>query len=99
MYFVIFATDKPGTESLRTETRPTHREYLRDQSAHPDVRLHHGGPTLAGEGGNMNGSMLVVEADTLEAVRTFAANDPYAKAGLFGDTQIRPFEWGIGRPD
>lgn len=99
MYFVIFATDRPGTEALRAETRPSHRTYLRDESAHPGVVLHHGGPTLTDDGGKMNGSMLVIEAESLEVARTFSENDPYRKAGLFEEVHVRPWDWTAGRPD
>ncbi len=94
MYFVIFGTDKPGAESVRAANRPAHREYLRGPGKHP-VKVRVGGPTLREDGVTMNGTMLVVEADNLEAVRAFAADDPYSRAGLFETLEIRPWNWGI----
>ncbi len=97
MYAVVFATDRPGMADLRVATRPAHRHYLRNPGPHPvTVRL--GGPTLD-EAGAMNGTMLVVEAADLAAVRAFVADDPYVRAGLFATVEIRPWDWGLGRPD
>eukprot|EP00274_Cyanoptyche_gloeocystis_P008356 CAMPEP_0196657900 /NCGR_PEP_ID=MMETSP1086-20130531/26334_1 /TAXON_ID=77921 /ORGANISM="Cyanoptyche gloeocystis , Strain SAG4.97" /LENGTH=46 /DNA_ID= /DNA_START= /DNA_END= /DNA_ORIENTATION= len=36
--------------------------------------------------------MMVVEGDSLEEVKAFQANDPYAKAGLFANVIIRPWK-------
>ncbi|MFC3227042.1 YciI family protein [Marinibaculum pumilum] len=96
MYFVVFGTDRPGTEQLRLDTRPSHQQHLR---AHPHpVTVLHGGPTLTADGARMNGSMLVVEADSLADVEAFVADDPYSKAGLFATVEIRPWKWGMGAP-
>ena len=99
MYFAIFATDRPESSELRLQTRPTHREYLRDMAAHPEAIVIHGGPTLAEDGETMNGSMLIVEAPSLAAAETFAASDPYRQAGLFAACEVRPWAWTLGRPD
>ena len=97
MYFVVFATDKPGTESLRSETRPAHREYLRSPGKHA-VTVRVAGPTLRDDAVTMNGSLLIVEAENLDAVRAFAADDPYSRAGLFQTVEIRPWTWGLNNP-
>ena len=47
----------------------------------------------------MNGSLLVIEAPTLEAARRIAAGDPFAKAGLFASVDIRAWLWTINAPD
>ena len=96
MYFVIFGTDRPGTEQLRLDTRPSHQQHLRDHP-HP-VAVLHGGPTLTADGSRMNGSMLVVEAENLADVEAFVADDPYSKAGLFATVEIRPWKGGRGAP-
>lgn len=98
MLFVVFATDKPGTGELRAATRERHRQYLRDPHSHAlTVRL--GGPTLAEAADAMNGTLLVVEADSIDVVRAFVAADPYVKAGLFASVEIRPWQWSLGNPD
>ena len=45
MYYAIFATDRPDSTDLRLQTRPQHRAYLRDMTAHPEVSVIHGSPT------------------------------------------------------
>lgn len=96
MHFVIFSTDKPGMLALREATREAHRAYIRAPSV--PVRMIHGGPTLDPATGSMNGTLLIVEADDMEAVRAFVASDPYSKADLFASVEIRPWRWGFGAP-
>ena len=43
----------------------------------------------------MAGSLLVLEMESLEAARAWADNDPYAKAGLFEISDVRPWRWTI----
>jgi uncharacterized protein YciI len=90
-YFVVLATDAPDRDELRAA-------YLRQPDAHP-VRVRIGGPTLSEDGARMNGTLLVVEADSLAAVHAFLADDPYVRAGLFATTIVRPWQWGLGHPD
>jgi hypothetical protein len=63
------------------------------------VRVRLGGPTLDEAGEEMRGTMLVIEADSIEAVRAFLADDPYCREGLFASMEIRPWRWGIGLPE
>lgn len=93
-YFAIWATDRPGQSALRQSLRPSHRRWLRDPGDHPvTVRL--GGPTLDDHGA-MNGTLLVVEAESLQVVDRFFADDPYCRHGLFSKVQIRAWQWGLG---
>ena len=77
--------------------RDAHRARLRDPGAHL-VTVVAGGPTLAESDGTMNGTLLVVEADSIEAVRRFVAEDPYSLAQVYASVEIRPWQWGLGRP-
>ncbi|MFC4167541.1 YciI family protein [Teichococcus aestuarii] len=86
MLFAIVAEDKPGALELRLATRPTHLEYLDSQVE----KLVQAGPVLDAEG-KPCGSVLIVEAEDQAAAEAFAAADPYAQAGLFARTTIRPF--------
>ena len=47
----------------------------------------------------MTGSLIVIETDDLDTAKAFAAADPYAKAGLFANVDIRPWIWSIGDPE
>jgi len=95
-YFAVWATDRPGTGAERLRVRDEHRARLR--AGAPGLRVHLGGPT-EDEQGEMNGSLLVIEAADIDVVRAFVAADPYLRAGVYADVQVRPWRWGLGRPD
>ena len=87
-YFVAFGTDKAehaGT-SLRADTRPAHVEFLKEGSE--NVKVLHAGPTLDGNG-HMNGSMLVLESDSVDFVHAYRHNDPHKQVGRFESMEVR----------
>jgi uncharacterized protein YciI len=95
-YFAVLARDKAGVAELRQQLRPEHRAWLRAPGAHRiSVRL--GGPLLDAHG-NMNGTLLVVEAASEKEVRDFIAEDPYTRADLFDQMEIVAWQWSLGRP-
>ncbi len=98
MYFAALATFKPSVLQTRSELYDAFVAYLRNHSDHPDVTVHHGGPTLADNGEDISGFLLVIEAGSLEAARSFVAGSPYGKAGLFADSDVRQWDWKTGRP-
>lgn len=85
--YVMYGLDKPDSLELRKATRPAHLEWLK-MFEHL-VKL--GGPMMGADGGTPVGSLIVIEAESLEAAKAWAAMDPYAKAGLWERTDIRPF--------
>ncbi|MBK8839977.1 MAG: YciI family protein [Hyphomonadaceae bacterium] len=87
--YVFHGLDKPGALELRKATRQTHLDWLASLS--PRVKI--GGPMLAEDGATPVGSMLVLEADSLEAAKAEYARDPYNAAGLWQTTSVRPFNW------
>jgi len=93
-YFVVWATDRPGALADRERVREEHRARLRIGA--PGLRVLHGGPT-EDDAAAMNGSMLVVQADDIEAVRAFVAGDPYVREQVYASVEIRPWRWGLGR--
>jgi uncharacterized protein YciI len=97
MYYAVWATDAQGALSKRQQVREAHRARLRAPGEHP-VTVVAGGPTLDHIDGTMNGSLLVIEADSIEAVRRFIAEDPYALVGVYARVEVRPWQWGIGQP-
>jgi uncharacterized protein YciI len=86
MLFALICTDRPAGLDLRMATRPAHLAYLEREAG----RIMSGGALLDAEG-KPCGSLLVVEAADRAEAEAFAAGDPYAKAGLFESTLIRPF--------
>jgi uncharacterized protein len=97
MYFAVWATDRDGTQAARLAVRDAHRARLREPGAHR-VKVVAGGPTLNESNGGMNGSLLVIEAADIDAVRRFVAEDPYELAGVYASVEIRPWNWGLGQP-
>ena len=98
MYVAALITDKPGVAQVRSETREAFRAYLRSHPSHPDVVVHHAGPTLADDGESVVGLLLVVEAPSLEAAHAFLDDSPFAKAGVFAESHVREWDWTTGRP-
>ena len=89
MLFAIICTDKPDGLPLRMETRPAHLDYLKATA------VAQAGPFL-GVDGKPTGSLVVIEANDRDAAEDWAAKDPYAKAGLFSDVRIEPWNKVIG---
>lgn len=95
MKFVIYSRDHDGALDVRKANRDAHLQFLKDQSS---VEVLSAGPYLDKEDGKMIGSLLIVEASTIDAVRAWLKHDPYVIAGLTKSAQIHPFIWAIGAP-
>ncbi len=89
MLFAVICTDKADGLPLRMETRAAHLEYLETTG------VVQAGPFL-GEDGKPTGSLVIFEADDSAAAKDWAANDPYALAGLFSDVRIEQWNKVIG---
>ena len=94
MLYALICTDKPNSSALRLEVRPKHLAYI-DQHK---LRIPIAGPFMSEDGQTMAGSLIIVEADSLDAAKGFSADDPYAQAGLFSHVDVRPWRWTLGAP-
>ncbi|MGE3831534.1 MAG: YciI-like protein [Parvibaculaceae bacterium] len=94
MLFAIICTDKSGALDLRMQTRPEHVAYLKSLGS----ALKAAGPFLDNDGKPM-GSLVIVSADDKSGAENIAANDPYAKAGLFQAVEIRGWNWTLNNPE
>ncbi len=92
MLYACICTDKPNSAELRQQTRETHLEHLR---AHAGVIVS-AGPLLSDDGSTPVGSLLIVEASSLNEARSMLEADPYAKAGLFAQVDVYPWRWVLG---
>lgn len=81
--FIIQCWDKPQAQELRAATRPAHLEYVNSGT----VKLIAVGPMLTDDGQPF-GSLLIIEAEDRPAAERFAAEDPYARAGLFDRVDV-----------
>jgi uncharacterized protein YciI len=95
MLYALICTDKPDGLKVRLANRPDHVAYLKSLGD----TLVIAGPFTREDGETMNGSLVVIEAASLEAARAIAAGDPFAKAGLFASVEIRPWRWTMNNPD
>lgn len=87
MNFVIYCTDDPATPNAREEHYPAHRAHL----AAATVKLMVAGPFTEVAGERKIGSMLVVEANSIEDVRAFAQRDPFYVHRVWNSVQIHPY--------
>jgi hypothetical protein len=85
MLFVIIGHDAPDAKEKRPKLRPDHLAHL-DGLARAG-RIHLAGPFTDG-----SGSLIVVEADSLEEVWRLVAGDPYVTGGVFGRVDVKPFK-------
>ncbi len=95
MLYVLICEDHPGKEDLRQKTRSAHLDFIAEAGA----RVKIAGPLVSDDGVRSVGSMLVIEAANRAEAESFAALDPYARAGLFAKTDIRPWKWLINNPE
>ena len=91
MLFVVIAIDKEDSQALRLATREAHFTYIRETAI---AKL--GGPFLDAEGA-MNGSLIIFEAESLEAAKAWHASDPYVMAGLFVHSEVRAWKATLNR--
>jgi uncharacterized protein YciI len=86
MLFAMIAKDKPGTLDQRLAVRPVHLEHL--DSLGQQLRL--AGALLDAEG-KPEGSLMVIEAESIEAATALFNADPFVKEGIFASTEIKPW--------
>jgi hypothetical protein len=87
MPYILECLDKPGSLELRLANRPAHLDYVERHVQHVVVA----GPIMAADETTPIGSLLILNLPDRASVEAFAAEDPYAKAGLFGSVTIRPW--------
>ena len=83
MLIALIALDKPGSLDVRKANREAHLAYLKETGV-----VRQAGPFLSNTG-EMNGSLIVLEVEDMEAAQAWAAGDPYGKAGLFESVTLR----------
>jgi uncharacterized protein YciI len=94
MLYAIIAEDRPGSLAKRLEARPAHVERLKALNEagrlvlagpHPAIDAADPGPA------GFSGSLIVAEFATREAAIAWAAEDPYAAAGVYAKITVKPF--------
>jgi uncharacterized protein YciI len=94
MLYAIISEDVPGSLARRVESRPAHLDRLKAlQEAgrlilagpHPAIDSQDPGPA------GFSGSLIVAEFASREAAVAWAAEDPYAAAGVYSRVTVKPF--------
>ncbi|WP_114964769.1 YciI family protein [Alkalilacustris brevis] len=88
--FALICHDKPGHANLRQENRAAHLAYAEASGA-----VHMAGPFLD-EAGGMTGSLVILDVAGRAAAEAWAAQDPYAQAGLFETVSIAAWKKVLG---
>jgi uncharacterized protein len=92
--YAIISEDRPGSLAKRVEARPAHVERLKALNEagrlvlagpHPAIDAADPGPA------GFTGSLVVAEFATREAAIAWAAEDPYALAGVYARITVKPF--------
>lgn len=90
MLVALIARDKPGALDIRKATRDKHVAFLKSS----DI-VQQAGPLLD-DNGEMCGSLVILDVETIEVARSWSKNDPYADAGLFASVELIPWNRVIG---
>lgn len=94
MWYAVMSEDIQGTLEQRLAARPDHVARL--QALLEEGRLLLAGPhpavdaTDPGPAG-FTGSLVVAEFESIEAAETWASEDPYVAAGVYGKVTVKPF--------
>ena len=95
MLYAIIAEDRAGSLEKRLEARPAHLDRLKALAAegrlvlagpHPAIDAQDPGPA------GFYGSLIVAEFASREAAIAWAAEDPYAAAGVYTQVTVKPFK-------
>lgn len=89
MRVALICIDKPGHLQTRLDNRTAHLAHIEASGV-----VEMAGPFL--NDGQMTGSLVVLNVDTLEQAQAWAAADPYAKAGLFESVMITEWKKVVG---
>lgn len=90
MLIALIARDKPGALQIRLDNRAAHLAYIAQTAV-----VAQAGPLLD-EAGDMTGSLVILEVADMAAARVWAADDPYARAGLFASVDLIRWNKVIG---
>lgn len=94
MWYAIIAEDTPNSLEKRLAARPEHLGRL--QALQNAGRLLLAGPFPSIDSNDpgpagFSGSLIVAEFTSLEEATTWANNDPFVAAGVYGQVTVKPF--------
>lgn len=92
MLYLFTYTNTPGSAELREKFGPDHRAFR----AGLGDKLKTAGPRFDGDEGPPTGSMVILEADSMEEANKIVASDPFLIEGVFtldSSSRIDPRSW------
>ena len=92
MLFALIAMDRPNSVERRMAIRPEHLKHLDALGE----QLILAGPFLNDKEEGV-GSIVIIEADTLEEAREMFNRDPFVRENLFDQVTIKPWRLGINK--
>ncbi|MCF6444650.1 YciI family protein [Nereida sp. MMG025] len=90
MLVALMAKDKEGALEIRKANREAHVAYLKASDA-----VMQAGPFLD-DTGKMIGSLIILDVDTMQEAKDWAAGDPYKNADLFQSVELIQWNRVIG---
>ncbi len=93
MFFAVYCNDTPEGFRRRREFARRHLSYVRRHKSSYLVA----GPCPGERTDEHWASLLLIEADSLNAAQNLMTNDPYYLGGVWRDMTIRPFRAVAGK--
>ena len=90
MLVSLIAKDKAGALDVRKANRDAHLAYIKLTGV-----VQQAGPIL-NAAGEMTGSVIILDVQSMANAEDWAASDPYALAGLFESVQLLHWNRVIG---
>ena len=87
MLYAFMLTDRPDSTALRARVRPEHKAYLAQVAG----QIAFAGPLTGDDGLTMLGSLLVIDFADRAAALAWLAQEPFTRAGLYGESRVMAF--------
>jgi uncharacterized protein len=91
--FFFYCRGRPGTEALLEEFAEAHWSFMDGYAEAMIAR----GPTLTPDRTTWTGSMHLVDLPDAQAARVFAFQEPFYRAGVYGEVLVRRWRNALGR--
>jgi len=95
MWYMIIGQDKAGSLAQRLAARPEHLARLQELKAQGRLLLAGPCPAIDSEDpgpAGFTGSLIVAEFPSLRDAQAWADADPYRRAGVYEQVQVKPFK-------
>jgi uncharacterized protein len=93
MLYAMIAHDRPNGLDQRMALRNDHFNYINSLGD----KVVFAGATF-GSADKMDGSLMVVEASSLEEATKLVTGDPFVVQGLYASYEIKRWNWSINNP-